>query len=575
MATQNQGVSTTHETYAEMFPIWQRCQDAYSGEDAIHDGKETYLARLKNETEDDYKARIARTPFFNATRRTVSGLRGMLFRKSPALEFPESIKDYLKDIDLAGNSLDVFAQSVADEVLTTGRVGLLVDYPTVIQEEDESLTVAQVEAENIRPSIVKYTAENIRHWKTGRVGTTTITTRIVLGEVATTQSATNEFESVTIDRFRVLDLFEGKYRQRVYEKDENGKADLQIGDDIYPLMNNKYLARIPFFSISANDLGIEVNDPPLLDLINMNIHHYRVSANWEHGCHFSALPTLFITGYKPDKDSPAIHLGGTAANCLPNPDSKATFVETKGELKAISTNLTEKKSEMAVLGARMLEGQKASVEGAETLKTRSVGESSHLSSISELLSSGFTAALTLMAEWGGATGEVSYELIKDFTPAGITSQELTALVSSWQSGAISHEVLFENLKRGELIDSELSFEEEQARINQGSLGGAEPIEGELMPDVEQAEPFDMNALIEAIKAIEPPEIIVEAPVIDLTPLLEAIKALPVPQVNVPNGNNEGIQPIIINGNEVSKGKVIQFTTGDNGKINGAKVQEAT
>jgi len=30
----------------------------------------------------------------------------------------------------------------------------------------------------------------------------------------------------------------------------------------------------------------------------MNLHHYQVSRDYEHGCHFSGLPTLFISGYR-------------------------------------------------------------------------------------------------------------------------------------------------------------------------------------------------------------------------------------------------------------------------------------
>jgi hypothetical protein len=67
------------------------------------------------------------------------------------------------------------------------------------------------------------------------------------------------------------------------------------------------------------------------------------------------------------------------------------------------------------------------------------------------------------------------EINQEFLPPGITPQELTALVSAWQTGAISMQVLFDSLQKAELIASDLTLEEMQAQI--GS-------EGPRMPEME-------------------------------------------------------------------------------------------
>jgi hypothetical protein len=209
---------------------------------------------------------------------------------------------------------------------------------------------------------------------------------------------------------------------------------------------------------------MDISAPPLIDLVSVNFKHYAQGSAYERGCFFSGLPTLFITGYQPEENN-KIYLGGNMANVLPQPDAKAYFVEVGSEFNALRTNLQDKKAEMATLGARMLESQKAGVESAEALARRQNGEESLLSDIAQTISAKMTRALTWLAEWQGITDEVKFELNRDFLPLAMSGQDIQALVSAWQQGAISNVTLFNNLKAGEIIDADVSFDEEQERIN--------------------------------------------------------------------------------------------------------------
>jgi hypothetical protein len=462
---QSKGVRTVHPDYEKMLTLWERCDHAAEGEHAVHAATTAYLPKLAEEDmARDYPARLNRTPFFNATWRTISGLKGMLFRKPPQVVVPSAIQPYLSDVDMAGTPLDIFAQDVAEELLTTGRIGVLVDRPPMPVNEDGSpLTVAQAEALGLRPMLQTYDADEIINWKEQRIGNVMQLTLVVLKEEAAL--AGDEFGHACEDHYRVLDLFNGAYRQRVFRITDKGE-DEQVGPDVFPLMNGKTMTSIPFVFIGVDDVGAEIDSPPLLDLVEMNLHHYQVSADYEHACHFSGLPTLFISGYRADPNDPnnkAIYIGGSAANCLPDPTARAYFVETSGNFTALRDNLNEKKAEMAVLGARMLEQQQRAVQSAETLQTRSAGEQSQLAGMAMIQSLAMTKVLRIFADWAGESGEVSYKINTDFIPSGMTAQELTALVASWQAGAISEQVLFDNLQKREVIASGVTFEEEQAR----------------------------------------------------------------------------------------------------------------
>src|SRR5687767_1970413 len=129
MATLKAPVQSQHPEYIHFLPKWERCRDVAAGQDAVHGAGAKYLPRLKDQEDPEYDAYKMRAVFFNATWRTIDGLRGMIFRRPPKVEVPASVEELLKDVDLQGTPFELFASKTVEEVLTVGRVGILVDYP--------------------------------------------------------------------------------------------------------------------------------------------------------------------------------------------------------------------------------------------------------------------------------------------------------------------------------------------------------------------------------------------------------------------------------------------------------------
>ncbi|MNT84626.1 hypothetical protein D3C72_2246610 [compost metagenome] len=99
-----------------------------------------------------------------------------------------------------------------------------------------------------------------------------------------------------------------------------------------------------------------------------------------------------------------------------------------------------------------------------------------VSGIANAFSDCLTKALTFMADWAGVSSAgIQYWLNTDLNPAGLSAQELTALLSAWQSGAITLEDLFENLQRAEIVDPAKSFEDHREALDDegGGLGAVE------------------------------------------------------------------------------------------------------
>jgi hypothetical protein len=457
-------VDTHHPDFDEYCEIWKKCSDAEDGQDAIHASGEKYLPRLQDQSDPAYKNYKCRAVFYNAVARTITGLSGLLLRKAPMIEVNKAVESQFENITGSGESLNDLINGVINEVLEVGRIGLLIDHP---KEETVGLTVADVQAMNLKPFIRCYEAENIINWRVTKINNQDQLSLVVLTEELKTYTNEFKFESKTL--YRVLDLVISEkgsttYRQREFIINDKGE-DVQIGPDYFPKMNGKQVSTIPFVFINSDSLTPEISEPPLLDLVNMNLAHYRVSADYENGCHMAGLPTPVVSGYSPSNPDEKLYIGSTHAWIFTDPNASASFLEFNGQgMGCLQQNLKDKQDLMAILGARMLANEKKAVEAAQTAEIRQTGENSALATIGLTIGRGLQKALSIYSNWLTSDENVKLEINKDFTGSSLTAQELTALVSAWQAGAISQETLFNNLKAGELYDDSTTFEDEQSKI---------------------------------------------------------------------------------------------------------------
>lgn len=461
-------VKHQHPEYVEMLPKWSRCLDVCAGQDAVHEAGVMYLPTLADQALDEYIKYKNRTPFYNATWRTIVGLQGMIFRKPPAVTVPDSVKVMLDDITMDGTPLHLFALELAEECLKLGRVGVWVDFPVA----PEGATEADAKIGNFRPSMKRYAAPSIINWKTKTINNKTMLSMVVLKEVKLVPM--DEFESGQKDQYRVLDLttddgFQYYYRVRIFEVKIN--PETQLEEDVListavPRIKGKALDAIPFQFMGVDDVNWCVDEPPLIDLVDMNLSHYRSTADYEHGCHFTGLPTPVISGYANDPGNPTkFYIGSMTAWVFPNPSAKATYLEFTGQgLDALKANIDGKANYMAVLGARMLEAQIKGVEAADTAAIHRGGEQSMLSSVAQSISIGIQKVLQVFCDFAGAKGEVKFELNRDFFPVPMDALTLTAIIAGWQNHAYSYETMFENLKKGEIVPVDRTVEEEQVGI---------------------------------------------------------------------------------------------------------------
>lgn len=468
-------VDSQHPEYSANKKRWQRMRDSIAGDDAIQSAGVRYLPELSGQTPAEYAAYLRRGVFFGATGRTSAALHGLIFRKPAIVECPASLNDVFEDITMSGKSAAELSEDIARELIDVGRVGVLVDFPAI----PEGVTIsnaAAAAAMGLRPYATVYKAETILNWGVGRVRNRSELMFLALDESGIVQgTGADYFEHVAVERIRVVKLDEaGLYVQEVYEKGPNG---WEIKSQVFPTSNGKRLDRIPFVIGGASHMSADVARPPMLDLADVNLSHFRTSADLEHGAHFTGLPTAWISGYSvppsmnyegaENRQAPpqSFAIGSSSAWVFENPETKVGYLEFTGNgLGTLERLMDRKEKQMANLGARLLTGEKAGVEATATLEIRTSGETSVLSGIATTTGRMMTTVCELIAQWKGIAGKVLVTVNKDFIPSSMSPQLLAQLFAMLQGGAISPQTFFWNLQDGEIIPDGKTFEDEEAQI---------------------------------------------------------------------------------------------------------------
>jgi len=130
--------------------------------------------------------------------------------------------------------------------------------------------------------------------------------------------------------------------------------------------------------------------------------------------------------------------------------------------------MTDKEQRMASLGARFITEGATRNEAADTARMRHRGENALLHSSVEMVEQGLSKLLRWAAEWTqpGTADQVVVKFHRDFLSMQADPQMVAQLLKAWTAGAISHETFVTNMKKGELIPADRSFEDEKGKIEE-------------------------------------------------------------------------------------------------------------
>jgi hypothetical protein len=418
------------------------CSITYS---ADHQQVFTQQTTLTNEGQAAYEKYKSLSSFYGATGRTVDGLVGLIFSKKAIKQLPNLVQ-YLDDnADSRGSTLRDLAKKACNEAFISPRSGLLVARPTTPQGSSN----ADVEANNLIPKILHYRFEDIINWNYEVIDNVEKLALLVLRELKTKRTG---YKIEVEYQYRVLELIDGVYNQSLYD---HAGAIVNV---IEPVLVNGITSReIPFYFIEVGSEGKAI----INDLVDMNFHHYQVSADYNSKNHFSSFTIYYETGAQSGQNM----LMGNGVKWSNNQtDASFGILQPDGNADALRLSLQDDEQRMAALGAEALKPRSSGAESAEAKSLDQVAQNSTTADVAITVSETFVKAINFASRWMGGTEDTDYQLNTDYNPTGMNAQSLTALLGQLQGGGISYETYYENLQRGEIASTERTAEEELALI---------------------------------------------------------------------------------------------------------------
>lgn len=479
-STSESAVTFIREDLFAKFPEYDLVNDCISGGIAVKKKGDFYLPRpdASNESPENkarYQAYLVRAIFYNVTKRTANGLLGQIFDRPPVVETPKALENVVTDSSGSGISLEQLSKMACLLNIGTGRLGLFVDFPPI----DRPVTKAEQQEGDIRPSISIYDAKSIINWRTKKVGSKVKLSLVVLKELYIVEDDGFKTEEATQYRELRLDA-SGNYSVQLWREKQpraNNSQSSQFekfeaayfpkGGDGLPLTD------IPFTFVGSINNEPSIDPAPLYDMAEINIGHYRNSADFEESVYVIGQPTLVISGLTQEWFTGVmkgkIPFGSRSGIPLPV-GAEANLIQIEANTAAKEA-MEHKERQMVALGARIVQNREVQRTATEAgLETAS--EDSILVTIAKNVSLAMKWALEWCAVFQSvAESTIKFELNTDFALAKLTGAEISAVIADWQAEAISFTEMRSILRKAGRTSQ--TDEEAKAEIEKDSAAAIE------------------------------------------------------------------------------------------------------
>lgn len=476
-------VQTEHPIYQQMIGIWELLRDTIKGANAVKSRGAKYLPNpfQSGPNEQKYENYKDRAQWFNATGQSKKAYVGLMFSKPPVVELPDTLDQFKENPTRDNKTFNTLMVDIADQVVAVDKVGILVDMPSVENQDDRPMTQQRVQDEKLFPYWAVYKAESIINWFVKKDGSENELKLVVLKEIQVETKDIFTREEKTI--FRVLRIDDqGLYVQELWIEGEERPFKT-----IEPKMNGQRMTIIPFFVLNRD--GIEYTsdkEPILFDVAMVNIGHYRNSADHESILTKSAMPTFFGYGYS---DKATLNPGDFNKN--KNEGAKVELLQAQPQ-SAIRDEMEEKKQQMSALAIQAITGQGRYVASADTSNNQRHSEVSILAMIANSVSRSLERVCQFTDKW--ITGKevdpknYSIQIQNEYRPDGLPAPIMMSMLENLKGGAWGKSTYDYNMRQNGLYDPSKTDDELNKEIKENPyVSPEEQLPGFDEDDVENVE----------------------------------------------------------------------------------------
>jgi len=466
---------------------WRLVDDTIEGEDAVKARGETYLPKPETHVDATLNEKIygkykTRAVFFPVAGRTLAGLCGQVFSKPVVVDVPETLKLLIDDIDGGGTTLEQHSKRTLEAALKKGRAGLLADFPRT-SATDEVVTLADLQAGRVRPRVLFYTSNQIINWRETNIGGETVLSLLVLCEEKIIED--DGFETKSSPRWRVYKINPeaGGVTVAVWKKADDASDQVSYVVDepeatVYGA-NQKPLPKIPWAWVGASNNDSTVDDSPMYPISQLNVAHYRNSADYEQNLFLVGQATPVFTGLTNEWVEKHIKgkvtLGASTPVSLPQ-GAAASLLQAQANSLPME-GMKHKEDQMKAIGAKLIEPGAVQRTATEA-EIEQTSEASVLSSVAKNVSAAYELALRHCSAFVGEVAvadAVSVTLNSEFQISGLNAQERQEVMAAWQAGVLAWAEVREVYRRKNIAtldddDARTIIEQEGVSFGSGENG---------------------------------------------------------------------------------------------------------
>lgn len=439
---------------------WPMIHSLWGGTKAMRAAGNLMLPQNPNESDENYKVRLAATtltPFFKST---ITHLVGRVFNKPlNIIDADEAIVEMVEDVDRTGRHFNIFAQDLFETALRDGISFILVDFP----KSDPMMTRAQETEAGVRPYWIHVDVRNILWIKVD--SSTNQIAEVRLLELAIEYP--DRWTEVVVRKVRCIMPGSFELWREVKGATANSQSTWILEDSgpttmgVVPLIP-VYCGRIaPFEAI-----------PPLLDLAYLNACHYQMRSNYQNGVTVAQFPMLAASGLTSNEKD--IVIGPKKLLRMQSETGRFYYVEHSGAaLQSGRDYLDMLKEEMAAQGMRLLMPRSVGPKGAGSAPTATGEEIADAEAKSELQKMAFNLcdslenALEITAKWMGIEGSSgSVVTTGDFGILRKDANDVTNLINMKTAGDITPQTFYTELIRRGFLSEAFDVEAEIEKLDE-------------------------------------------------------------------------------------------------------------
>lgn len=470
--------SSTSHAYDAMLPTWGKINDALGGTERMRSAGEKRLPRHENERSDAYSQRLEGVTFFNATELTLDSWVGRPFSEPLLISDVEApVAEYLKDVDLQGNNLAVFARNWFREGLAKSFAHVLVDNP--MPENAENRTLADDRKENLRPYFCFVRPENLISASAVVIDGKEV---LIEARIREEEFVKAGFTEVLIERIRV---FSRVLPREGLEEEETGvffqlwqlfEAEKGSEEDEWrPVTPETKLGidRIPLVTFYSNRQSLMFGKSPLEDLVDLNIRHWQSSSDQTNVLTVARFPMLALSGGSEDES--VIEIGPKRMLFSPDPQAKFYYVEHTGAaIEAGRNDILDIEEQMAHYGAQFTRRRPA-IESATARILNSSESTSSLRNAAIRFNDSLQNVVDLMGEWIDVEIKGTVRVLVDFSAEEAQTADLQTLDNARGRADLSREAYLKEIQRHGVIADDFDFKKNEKGIEKEKAAEPAPL----------------------------------------------------------------------------------------------------